>query len=549
MHQFHVFRLVRSAAFAAAALFTVSLASPAGALPQTELAPKTSRLISLSSADKPAAHCVVEQTRSGWRARMADGRLLFDRWNPVIAASGGRLAPSSVKVSPVINGVSVEYTYTNSSAASMAPMDLELPILQVISSPRIMDASFFGDAKPIPTTPTPWIGGVYPRDLYSPVTAMTWTGGAVGISLIYPILDYRHDAAVVIRNAGSGRWKPIIGLTNASVGDHWSTVLKHQASVPPGGQRVYRVEIRATIGRGWIETLEPYREHFQRTYGSVRYVRDDRNIVAVQTAMGEFQTATNPEGWVSEAGRPDSQGYGAIASLMRQGLLKSDRVLLWSPTGLHRVNKERNYPFKFVSRWFDPGAPSSMRNAPATLATVTTRPGQRWGLWWGHAAEVQSAWDSASFSPISMSDENSLKLAKRELNLAVSTGARIIGLDAFTHHHAPIWELHPWLKQMTSENPGVTFCTEGRNPDLMHALAPTWVDAFGTNKYQATSGSLIASRFVLADWLLPGHETWAGVMWNRSDRTELQTEIGGSTRRAEIDRLRLLGFVPVLFGD
>ncbi|MFM7052734.1 MAG: hypothetical protein ACKOYN_11495 [Planctomycetota bacterium] len=493
--------------------------------------------------------CTVEKTRSGWRARMADGRLLFDRWNPVVSASGGRLAPSSVKVSPVTNGVSVEYTFTNASAAPMAPMDLELPILQVISSPRIMDASFLGEARPIPTTPTPWIGGVYPRDLYSPVTAMTWTGGAVGISLIYPILDYRHDAAVVIRNAGSGQWKPIIGLTNASVGDHWSTVLKYQASVPPGGQRVYRVEIRATTGRGWLETLEPYRQHFQRTYGSVRYVRDGRNIAAVQTAMGEFQTSANPDGWASEAGRPDTEGYGSIASLMRQGLLKADRVLLWSPTGLHRTNKERNYPFKFVSRWFEPGAPASMRNAPATLATVTTRPTQRWGLWWGHAAEVQSSWDSASFSPISMSDESTLKLAKRELNLAVSTGARIIGLDAFTHHHAPVWELHPWLKQMTSENPGVAFCTEGRNPDIMHALAPTWVDAFGTNKYQPTSGPLIASRFVLADWLLPGHETWAGVMWNRSDRTELQTEVGGASRRAEIDRLRLLGFVPVLFGD
>ena len=103
---------------------------------------------------------------------------------------------------------------------------------------------------------------------------------------------------------------------------------------------------------------------------------------------------------------------------------------------------------------------------------------------------------------------------------------------------------------MVNNNPGVVFCTEGRNPDVMHIVAPTWVDAFGTNKLKPVEGTLLLSRFVLADWLNPGHETWAGLMWNRSDRSDLRTPTTGSTARAqETQRLQTLGFVPVLFGD
>lgn len=547
MNQCSLFRLVRHGAPVLAALIGVVSASAIHAAPQSSITPSGATRTK-SSAVAQAPLCTVEKLRNGWRARMADGRILFDRWQPSTTAPAGAIAPASVRVTPVLNGVSIEYAFSNTGTTPATPMDLELPTLQVISSPRIMDASFLGEATAIPTTATPWIGGVYPRDLYSPVTAMTWTGGAVGISLIYPILEYRHDVALVIRNAGSGKWQPLVALSNAKVGGHGSTALKYQASIPPGAQRTYRVELRATTNRGWLETLEPYRQFFQRTYGSIRYSRDGRNIHAVQTAVSEFQTPTNPEGWAPEAGRPDLDGYGPIASLMRYALLKSDRVILWTPTGMNSVNKERNYPFKFASRWFEPSAPPSMRNAPGVLGTISLRPNQRWGLWWGHSAEVQSIWDTAAFSPIDMANSQAMNLARRELNLAVTSGARMIGLDAFTHHASPVWELHPWLSQMTSENPQVTFCTEGRNPDIMHALAPTWIDAYGWSKYRP-NGPLITGRFVLADWLLPGHETWAGVMWNRTDRTELQTQVGGAARRAEIDRLRTLGFVPVLFGD
>jgi len=547
VNEFVLFRLVRKTAHAACFLLLAAAPLEVSAAPQSSIAP-TGPTRSKLSADATTPLCTVEKMRSGWRARMADGRLLFDRWQPSTAAPSGFLAPSAVRVTPVLNGASIEYEFSNTGAAAATPMDLELPTLQIISSPRIMDASFLGEARAIPTTATPWIGGVYPRDLYSPVTAMSWTGGAVGVSVIYPILEYQHDVAVVIRNTGSGRWQPLVALSNSKVGGHFSTSLKYEATVPPGGKRTYRVEIRATTNRGWLETLEPYRQFFHRTYGSVRYARDGRNIYAVQTAVDEYRTASNPEGWAPEAGRPDLSGYGAVAGLMRHALLRADRIILWTPTGMHVANRQRDYPFKFVSRWFEPGAPLPMRSAPSVFATISLKPNQRWGLWWGHAAEVQSTWDSASFSPISLADTHTMGLAKRELDLAVTSGARIVGLDAFTHHASPLWELHPWLARMTSENPQVTFCTEGRNPDIMHALAPTWIDAYGWSKYQP-NGPLITGRFVLADWLLPGHETWAGVMWNRADRTELRTEVGGAARRAEIDRLRTLGFVPVLFGD
>jgi hypothetical protein len=527
---------------AALAVIAVTVATTAHAAPPTVIVPPV--------PTGPTLHCVVSKTESGWRARMSDGTLLFTAWRPANTAPTGFLAPSSVTVSPKTNGVSIEWVFTNTGTAAAVPIDLELPPLAVGSTPKIVDASFLGMPSPISASETPWIGGVYPRNLYSPITAFKWSGHAVGISLIYPVMEYRHDASLVARDIGGGRWLPMVALSNAKVGGHWSTVLAYPASVPPGGEKRYTVEIRANAGSSWTETVEPYREYFRSTYGPVRYTRDGRTIRAIQLAMGDRQTSVNPDGWITESGRPDLNGYITVANIIRGNLLKAERTILWTPTGLYQQNVALNYPFRFATRWTDANASSAMRNAPNVLSSIATRPGQSWGLWWGRAAHTQSRWDSSDFKPLSLSDPLTMTLAKAELNAALATGAKIIGLDAFTHDHSPIWELRPWLEQMVNSNPGVVFCTEGRNPDVMHIVAPTWVDAFGTNKLKRVEGTLLLSRFVLADWLNPGHETWAGLMWNRSDRSDLRTPTTGSTARAqETHRLQTLGFVPVLFGD
>ncbi len=481
---------------------------------------------------------------------MSNGSVLFSGWMPTTMAPTGFLAPSRINIEPRTNGVSIEWVFKNTGTTAAIPIDLELPPLAIGATPKIVDASFMGTPLPIAAVETPWVGGVYPRDLYSPITALKWSGCAVGLSLLYPVLEYKHDAAVVVRDIGGGRWQPMIALSNAKVGGHWTTFLTYQASIPAGGEKRYTVELRAIAGGSWTETVEPYRDYFHNRYGNVRYTRDGRTIRAIQLAMGDRQTSVNPDGWITESGRPDLNGYITVANVIRSNLLKADRTILWTPTGLYKQNVDRNYPFRFASRWTDAGASSGMRNAPEVLSSIATRPGQSWGLWWGRAAHTQSRWDSGDFQPIAYSDPRTIKLAQQELDAALASGAKIIGLDAFTHNHSPIWELRPWLEQMVNSNPGVVFCTEGRNPDVMHLIAPTWVDAFGTNKVNRTDGALLSSRFVLADWLVPGHETWASLMWNRAERIDLRQPTTGSNARAqEVLRLQTLGFVPVLFGD
>lgn len=529
---------VLSAVCVAATIATTSLSAP----PPVVISP---------ARTGPPTHCTVEKMRNGWRARMSSGIDLFSGWMPNMTAPAGFLAPKTVTVSPRLNGASIEWVFKNTGTTPAVPTDLELPQFVLGSSPKIVDATFLGAAASVSTYETPWIGGAYPRNLYSPITALKWSDCAVGLSLIYPVLEYRHDATMVVRNLGGGRWQPLIALSNAKVGGHWTTVLAYPASIPPGGEKRYTVELRANKGvDDWTETVEPYRQYFRNTYGAVQYTRDGRTIRAIQLAMGDRQSSANPDGWITESGRPDLNGYSTVANLIRSSFNKAARTVVWTPTGLYKQNVDRNYPFRFTSRWTDPAASVAMRNAPSVLSNITTQPGQSWGLWWGRAAHPQSRWDTGEFTPLKLSEPRTLKLAQIELDIAIESGAKIIGLDAFTHSHSPIWELRPWLQQMVSGNPGVVFCTEGRNPDVMHILAPTWVDAFGTDKATRVNGTLLTSRFVFADWLLPGHETWAGLMWNRSDRADLRTPSAGSTARAkEVQRLHALGFVPVLFGD
>ena len=137
-----------------------------------------------------------------------------------------------------------------------------------------------------------------------------------------------------------------------------------------------------------------------------------------------------------------------------------------------------------------------------------------------------------------------------ELDPAVSTGASLIGLDAFSHTETPVWELYGFLLQAKARYPNVKFCSEGRCCDILHTLAPTWIDGYRFRIRPGAELLVTSEPFLLANFLLPGNETWSGMLFDRSGIPDLA---GGtsvqSSQEAAIAKVAANGYIPVVFVD
>ena len=108
-------------------------------------------------------------------------------------------------------------------------------------------------------------------------------------------------------------------------------------------------------------------------------------------------------------------------------------------------------------------------------------------------ADVQAAWD--------------------ELDLASKRGMDEVGLDAYGY--PPLYHRHAFMKKMQKRYPKIRFITEAADCDIMHTLAPT----FMTFRRQR-------QRPVLADWLVPGHESWIMLNYQEVTLENFETIVG-----------------------
>ncbi len=485
----------------------------------------------------------------GWSATLADGTPFVSSWVAGIPApqedSMTRIRPTA-QVQSVPGGLRVVLTYNNSTGLRRELASVALPAFQLGTAIRVQDTRDLGCTVELTPTSPVW-RGTYPGILYAPACILRNETIAVGVSVEYPVMTYRHDIRLRCTGSTDGKWSVELGMENSTAHCGFS-YLYNCPGLEPGEHREYVVNILTTNSADWVETLAPYRTYFRSQYGEVQYVRDLRPVFGAALSQLESMSDANPNGWIPSIGKPDLDGFEVAGSFLESRFREcSNRLMVWAPTG-YSDNPKANYPFQFASRWTSEAALSNSDadNAPSTLRTIAATPGRTLGLWWGHSANPSYAWGEDPVRALRWSDPVMRETWMNELEAAVNAGATEIGLDAFVHGVSPVWELAACLRDAKLRFPNVRFCTEYRSSDLLHVMSATWTDCYRSTPLFNLPRIVARERFVIADYLVPGHETWVGMQFNLSQDPILWGN--GSSRdaqRAAVANISALGYVPV----
>ncbi len=490
-------------------------------------------------------HVTMRDAATGAPLMMPRHRPLYDEH------MGGPLIPT-FRFTPQPDGFDLEATYTNNTNRDLELADIYLHTFTLGDQISIPDFRFAGDPVTATFASPPSWGHEYPRDLYSPVAVLKNRDYAIGVSLLYPILEYKHDVIIAPRTQG-GRmaegeggqgWQLRFGFSDPrGIRDH----LVEPARVPAGESRTYTFAVRVTRNPNeWVRTLVPYRDYFRSTYGEVEYTRRTDPVLGLSIATSTELRQDNPLGWARRyrGFRPDENGFGPWADEMVSDRT-FDRFMLWAPSGLYQ-DREKNYPFHFVSPLEnDP----NLRTAfdPAIGLPRVAAAGKQLGLWWGHSGWYAPSWDFTEYVPFDPSNPEHRQAAFRELDAAVRAGATCIGLDAFSHPAIRIWDALPWLEELRQRYPTLTFLIEPKPCDILHRVHPGyyrgWVFPQTANTYEDVN--LIDSPFYLADLVNPGHETWAALRWDMYPRY-FGHRATQQQMRADIEEAARFGFVPLI---
>lgn len=397
----------------------------------------------------------------------------------------------------------------------------------------------------------------YPLQLYSPVFSIANKQHAAGVSLQYPILDYKHDVRLAMRSPGGkwgqgegGRgWELEFRLSNFG-NEGTNTALLYEASLEPNELRSYTVSVRFTDRPDeWVRTLVPYRDYFRKTYGGVTYQRDPRPVNCIPLAGMSNVTAENTYGWIGTYGHPDKEGFKKVTDRIL-GPKGWDRVMVWNATGVYdKAPDKYGWPYQFGTAFYTRPDLASARD-PATGYPRVSAEGRLLGFWWARSLQPNRKWNEhprANFNP---DNPEHVSIALAELQHARNLGVRMVGLDTFSHYYTPVWKAYGWLKRMRAEFPEMTFVIEPLTCDILHTLAPTFYRGYHDREAPESPEEVygITTPFYLADFLLPGHETWGGFRYGTLEKT-FGLNVTPQLVAKDAAEIAAFGLVPAIFTD
>jgi hypothetical protein len=499
------------------------------------------------------------------------------------------------------DGLDLTFTFDNSAGSSAAIAGAICVPGMVFGLPSdqlgvIHTRDFYRDGKAYEMSPErPSTGSAmfdenkYPDTLFSPLAFLNAGRYAIGVSVLYPVIDpswnsldpcpndYAHRLGIGLHllggDNGSRAWRVRVALAAA---EFWGGAepTSSEGLVPPHQVRQYTVCVRVTdqlrpiipeqaagpapenepdaamASQAWLSLFAPYKDYFESRYLGLRYTADPRPVMGGVTTQTSLITPDNPYGFVSlpgGGGRPYPDGWGGWHSLLQSERARGwSRYMLWTPTGVFGPDGDNyNFPFQFTSQWrrqvVPGGEPSMLRDL-----TDDQPDGSRLGLWWGNSVIIMRSWPpkpDTGASTLDPADPQHQALAHDELQGAVETAnAEMIGLDAFT---LPPWKAYRWLRQLQAWYPGRRFIQEAQPCDIMSTLSPGFIAGTRT---PAEAGYAVVTPPYLREFLLPGHEYWASI-----SQGDVMQELGHWPSEAELiargQDFAVRGYVPVFYGD
>ena len=475
----------------------------------------------------------------------ATGELLIEQRARDFAKArvDGALSPE-VDIEITAQGYTIHYSFTNNTSSPKPLPDLRVgPIFLndnvIYQDTRRSCENVYTEAA---THKTP--GHNYPINMYAPIWIVRNTDHVTGVSLEYPIMDYRHDTRFYLKyHQGTGGWLVDIRLSTESES------LVNSASVPPGQTWNYTLNVRLD-GRSdeWVRTLTPYRDFFRATYGGVQYARETNPVNAVGLSLQVALSDDNPYGFSREDLRPDRYGFGPFIDYTLDRTDWPEHMII-TPSGILRRNVHLNYPFRFTSEWL---ATENFQTAldPNIGYPRIVNEGRKLGFWWGRAVQVSYAWDDGVGEQLDPNSSRHTSEAFNELDLAIQAGATTIGLDTFGYRAIPTWDASPWLDTMRRRYPHVKFVLEPMPADIMHRQAAGWFRGFNDGQPVDTLEELnfIKGPHILADFLLPGHETWAAWRY-KGHRKYLGITPTQQMVTQDVERFAQWGYRPMIYTE
>jgi hypothetical protein len=455
----------------------------------------------------------------------------------------------TIQLNPQPTGFDLVYTFTNDSPAPKTMGRLRVGSMLLGSQMTWQDFTYLGEDRPSTSDNWTIITRNYPASWYSPVAVFRNADYAVGVSLLYPMMEYKHDVRVCVSNNGvPGRghegWEAIFQLQNFGDEGRYDR-LGYQHDLAPGETRTYVLAVRVTKNSDdWLRTLLPYRDFFLKFYGGVRYARNTEPVIGFTTGITSYVTQENPYGFGSW--RPDLHGWDTFTAGLRT-LPGWKNVMIWKPTGHYRQHPAGNMPFQFTSRWLaDPELATA--TDPTTGFPSIVSAGKNLGLWWGHSASVSRAWDDGVGEPLNPDNPDHVRLALAELDLAVQAGATMIGLDTFHPWSDAPWNLTRWVQVMQARYPQVRFVAEPISFDILHSLVPGFMQGFLSGGNPRTLDDLypLKQPHMLANFFLPGNEIWTSFTYGPHEYY-LHITPTDQMVNDDIARYARLGFTPIMF--
>lgn len=198
--------------------------------------------------------------------------------------------------------------------------------------------------------------------------------------------------------------------------------------IPPRGAATYDFKIRISPNRDWKHLLEPYSEHFRRTFGQVAYKANDRWIATDYLNHSLAAIAPdNPNGFHGGRRRIDTPAGAAafcdtvIPALKEHG---GQGIIVWGQGGEDPRGGMYRPDFDVLPPPVDANWPTiagRLHDAGLKLG-VATRP---------RDMAVRSDWKSDQIISINPDDEGHREMLWRRFDSMIRKGCTLFYLDSF----------------------------------------------------------------------------------------------------------------------